>query len=519
MDATVMQSHRLHPHAHPPTALLPRCRGLELTQLLYAAQHVNRAAAAGRDGRGRPAVTRSGPPQPPPLTASWEEIVDACAYKPTHTQHPTAQWVRRTPANYRFAAALATALVEEYTHRFGTVIAIAPHVAWLQAHEPPFPSAAAGGGGSGNSGSSGAGAAAAGNDDDDDDGDDDDDDAGATSSSGNAGIGTASNSSSNSSSSNSSSGEPLSQLAPEGTSPGCTPFPLAMPEYLWSRNAVEAYRRYYQVAKAAGSKYTKRDPPPWLTLHVPGDPASMRLQMPVETTVIKMAEAADKIVAAAARNAARVGSGSSASSSSSSSGSASAAAEAGGGAAAGGAAMSAAAADLAAASAVALSSTVSSSASVTVSVSGRKRARGAASAAAASASAGTDAAAADATTGVATVSVQSTAVVTSSKKLKKGPAPVAPQPDKRVKFLANRSRVPLDDEDATAGGGAGGSDASGEEGHATSRSSASGGSRSSAGSASSSGGRRVWIVMGMSEQQERARLAAGAALAPGTALT
>jgi hypothetical protein len=64
---------------------------LEYCQLLSTAHHVSgtRLAASGR------------------------------IYKQTHTNHPSAIWVRESRANYKWLHSLTTALCKEYTYRYG----------------------------------------------------------------------------------------------------------------------------------------------------------------------------------------------------------------------------------------------------------------------------------------------------------------------------------------------------------------------------------------------------------------
>jgi len=69
---------------------------LEYAQLLCTAHHTART-----------------PTLPPSSTLSL--------YKPTHRNHPSAIWVRQSPAHYRWLYALLTHLLEEYTHRYSRI--------------------------------------------------------------------------------------------------------------------------------------------------------------------------------------------------------------------------------------------------------------------------------------------------------------------------------------------------------------------------------------------------------------
>jgi hypothetical protein len=87
----------------------------------------------------------------------------------------------------------------------------------------------------------------------------------------------------------------------DGIPDGCTPFPLCMFPEFWGPNAVLAYQSFYQGAKVGFCTYSKREPPPWLRLHVPGDASSLRAMHPVPSTLNSVVKAIDRTTSAVNR--------------------------------------------------------------------------------------------------------------------------------------------------------------------------------------------------------------------------
>lgn len=88
---------------------------LEYAQLLSTAHRVLdgvetvRVSAVGRKGK----------------VLALSDARDGILYKATHINHPSARWVRHSICNYQWLFSLWTALLSEYTYRYGKVHASA----------------------------------------------------------------------------------------------------------------------------------------------------------------------------------------------------------------------------------------------------------------------------------------------------------------------------------------------------------------------------------------------------------
>ena len=64
-------------------------------------------------------------------TSLWHhapQYAEACElYKPVHKKHPCTLWAMETKANYAFAFDLYTAMLEEYTNRYGKIHGASKH--------------------------------------------------------------------------------------------------------------------------------------------------------------------------------------------------------------------------------------------------------------------------------------------------------------------------------------------------------------------------------------------------------
>ena len=60
-------------------------------------------------------------------------------YKQTHTNHPSAVWVRASTDNYSWLTAHANALLSEYTHRYEKQHASTPVIEWCSVNIPNIP--------------------------------------------------------------------------------------------------------------------------------------------------------------------------------------------------------------------------------------------------------------------------------------------------------------------------------------------------------------------------------------------
>lgn len=57
-------------------------------------------------------------------------------FKKTHTNHPMAIWVRKSEANFQWAAKHALEMCFEYTRRYGKVHSCESAICWLAEHPP-----------------------------------------------------------------------------------------------------------------------------------------------------------------------------------------------------------------------------------------------------------------------------------------------------------------------------------------------------------------------------------------------
>lgn len=90
---------------------------LEITQLLYTAQHCNNQTDEW-------------------IKKRMEQYPDLKIYKKTHAFHPMAVWVRKDRANYYYALSIGIELCKEYTKRYSKVHACQKHLVWLYYNEP-----------------------------------------------------------------------------------------------------------------------------------------------------------------------------------------------------------------------------------------------------------------------------------------------------------------------------------------------------------------------------------------------
>eukprot|EP00117_Sycon_ciliatum_P024906 scpid13478/ scgid20788/ len=190
---------------------------LEYAQLLYTAHAVNNVD-----------------------DESWRKRAPLGGYRKTHSQHPTAIWVRTCQGNYSLLAGIAKELCSEFTHRYGKQHKTEVHIDWLKDNLPQFPPPPGHDGRLPN-------------------------------------------------------GELPKPRKPVYFStgpllPGTTPLPLAMPEDCYLPDACQAYRKMYLLHKRSFATWSKRDVPTWFeegVAHLPPLPATPKTPPKKQTNTKK----------------------------------------------------------------------------------------------------------------------------------------------------------------------------------------------------------------------------------------
>jgi hypothetical protein len=92
---------------------------LETTQLLYTCLHLSNPELISSAPMNK-AKTRNG-------------------YKPTHKNHPSSLWTRKSISNYNWLCSLGIELCREYTYRYNKIHTCQQHLQWLSKQIPLLP--------------------------------------------------------------------------------------------------------------------------------------------------------------------------------------------------------------------------------------------------------------------------------------------------------------------------------------------------------------------------------------------